>query len=134
MASSRSSSSSSSAALSAARQLNSLWKSRQAAKLLTAPPPAAFTGRAKEAVLESIRLLELFYAALDLNAAAAAAQQIIKSIFQQSGFLQLLASLTAWLQQSPDFAAAPPWPSRADVAEVHAMLHWAAYTDDGLCF
>ncbi|KAF6257390.1 hypothetical protein COO60DRAFT_1234878 [Scenedesmus sp. NREL 46B-D3] len=51
--SSSNSSSSSSTLLSAARQLSSLWKSRQHAKLLKQPPPAAFSGTAKEAVLDT---------------------------------------------------------------------------------
>jgi hypothetical protein len=111
MSSSSGSSSSSAAALSAARQLSSLWKSRQAAKLLKVPPPAAFTGRAKDAVQESTRLLQLLSAALDKSVAAAAADEILQSMFQQSGVIQLLASLTAWLQQSPDLAAVPPCPA-----------------------
>jgi hypothetical protein len=109
MASSTSSSSASASSqiISVARQLSSLWKPRQTAKLLNQPPPAAFTGRAKEAVQESTRLLKLLAKALQLNISATASQQVLHGLFQQLKAVELLATLTAWLQQLPNFAAGP---------------------------
>jgi hypothetical protein len=108
--SSSSSSSSSTAAitqaLTAARQLSSLWKPRQAAKLLTQPPPAAFTGRAKEAAQESSRLLVLLFEALAAVHGATASEQVLHGLFQQYEVVKLLATLTAWVQQSQSFAHA----------------------------
>jgi hypothetical protein len=113
MASSSSSSSSTNssgaaAALGAARQLVSLWKSRQASKLLKQPPPVAFSGRARETAHETFRLLMPVTDEIMAEKSSAAEQQLLSNMMQvQAGaFAQLLIALTAWLQQLPELAAA----------------------------
>jgi hypothetical protein len=102
--------------LNAARQLSSLWKPRLAAKLLTQPPPAAFTGRAKEAVQESIRLLQLVYDGLLERHTAEATDQLLQAIKGQHHF-ELLAGLIAWVQQQPQLVTAASTDSN-----LHAQL------------
>jgi hypothetical protein len=76
-------------ALTAARQLSSLWKPRQAAKLLNQPPPAVFTGRAKEAVQESTRLLLLLHEGVKACHNAESAEQLLQALQEQHHFKRL---------------------------------------------